>query len=173
MFELATNKSENILSSSNDSEEFDGISFAPDGKSVVVSGSRGTRVWDNEKRAIVADWKNPEFNFFGLLSPKGNYFISGGGRFMVTNPLRFAVTVKRRSSQELTDFRDGVLSLSISNNEKYFALAGGTYGGENAGFIGLWSLSEFEELGFAAFGDAPIKAIGIQHRRQHASCRWK
>lgn len=163
VYDLATNKSDVIFAGKKDSNEFDGISFTPDGKSVVVSGSKGTQIWDVLTKKIVKTWKNLEYNFFGLLSPQGNYFISGGGAVYGEKSVKIRRYSNGEIIKDLTEFRDGVFSLAISNTEKYFALSGGTYGGENAGYFSFWSLGEINEIGFVAFGDAPIKGLAFNN----------
>lgn len=158
-FDISSNKGDIIAAGKKDSDEFDGISFTPDGKSVVISGVRGTQIWDVEAKKIVNTWKNPAFNFFGQLSPNGDYFISGGGAIYGDKSIKIYSFPDGREIKELTDFRNGVFDLAISNSGKYFALAGGTYGGE--GTFSLWSFAEIKELGFDSFGDSPIKGLAF------------
>ncbi len=159
VFNISLNKADVIAVGKKDFDEFDGISFTPDGKSVVISGVRGTQIWDVEAKKIVNTWKNPAFNFFGQLSPNGDYFISGGGAIYADKSIKIYSFPDGREIKELTDFRNGVFALAISNSGNYFALAGGTYGGE--GTFSLWSFAEIKELGFDSFGDSPIKGLAF------------
>lgn len=163
LYDFSDNKIDVIEVGKEDENEFDGISFTPDGKSVVISGNRGTQIWDITSKRIVKKWNNYEYNFFGGLSPKGNYFISGGGAVYGEKSVKIRDFPDGKIIKDLTEFRNGVFALAISNTEKYFALSGGTYGGENAGFFSLWSLDKIDEIGFAAFGDSPIKGLAFNY----------
>lgn len=159
VYDISLNKADVIAVGKKDSEEFDGISFTPDGKSVVVSGVKGTQIWDVKTKKIVNIWKNPAFNFFGKLSPNGNYFISGGGAIYGEKSIKIQSFPDGREIKELTEFRNGIFDLAISNSGKYFALAGGTYGGE--GTFSLWSFNNIKEIGFATFGDSPVQGLAF------------
>ena len=161
VFNVSSNNTDVIAVGEKDSKEFDGISFTPDGKSVVVSGNKGTQIWDVETKKIVNTWKNPAFNFFGQLSPKGDYFISGGGAVYGEKSVEIRSFPAGQKVNELTDFRNGVFALAISNSGKYFALSGGTYGGEDSGMVSLWSFDEIKELGFDSFGESPIQGLAF------------
>jgi WD40 repeat protein len=159
IYDFSTDKIDVIAVGKESENEFDGISFSPDGKSVVVSGNKGTQIWDITSKKIVKKWNNSEYNFFGGLSPKGNYFISGGGAIYGDKSVKIRHFPDGKLIKELTDFRNGVFTFAISNTEKYLALAGGDYGGE--GSFGLWSLEDFKELGFGTFGDFPVKGLAF------------
>jgi WD40 repeat protein len=161
IYDIYSNKKEVIDVGSKNGAEFDGISFTPDGKSVVISGSNGTQIWDVENKKILKNWNNPSFNFFGRLSPDGSYFISGGGGVFADKLVEIRDFPEGRKIKELTEFRNGVFALSISNSGKFFALAGGTYGGTDSGSVSLWSRDEIKELGFARFGETPIQGLAF------------
>ncbi|HEX8738295.1 MAG TPA: hypothetical protein VF721_23370 [Pyrinomonadaceae bacterium] len=148
------------VGTANNGIKFDGISFTPDGKSVVISGTNGTQIWDVGNKKILKNWNNPSFNFFGRLSPEGSYFISGGGGIFAGKLVEIRDFPEGRKIKELTEFRNGVFALSISNSGKFFALAGGTYGGDDSGSVSLWS-RDGKELGFAMFGETPIQGLAF------------
>jgi WD40 repeat protein len=159
VYDFTSNKVDVIAAGEKDSNEFDGISFTPDGKYIVVSGRKGTQTWDVQTKNFINDWKNPAFNFFSQLSPDGRYFIYGGGAIYGEKSVEIRHFPDGKKIKELNDFRNGIFALAISDSGKYFALAGGTYGGE--GTFSLWRFDEIKELGFATFGDSPVKGLAF------------
>lgn len=159
IYDLTSNKTEIIAVNLKESKEFDGISFAPDGKTIVISGSSGTQLWDVDAKKITTAWKNPENNFFGKLSPDGRHFISGGGAIYGSKSIKIRTHPDGKEVKKLTDFRSGIFELAISKSGKFFALGGGDYSGE--GTFSLWSLDDVKELGFASFGDFPVKGLSF------------
>lgn len=139
---------------------FNGISFSPDSKFVIVCGNESIQVWDIERRKMTKEWKPVSYGFFGRLSPDGRHIISGGGSIYGRKAVEIRGFPDGRKINELTEFRNGLFALAISHSGKLFAVAGGDYGG-GEGSLSLWSLDEARELGFVSFGEYPIEGLAF------------
>jgi WD40 repeat protein len=137
-----------------------GISFDPDGKSVVVTASNAITIWSIATKSIVKEWNPKAFGFFGRLSDDGKLLIAGGGAIYGKKSVVLWRIPDGNKVNEISGFRSGLFSLAISHNAKYFAVGGGTYGPDGAA-LSLWSLDGPRELGFVSFGDTPIQGLAF------------
>lgn len=138
---------------------FNGISFSPDSKFVIVCGDKKIQVWDVERQQMAKVFVTTTFGFFGRLSPDGLHLIEGGGSIYGPKSVQIWNFSDGRKINNLTDFRSGLFALAISHSGKLFAVAGGDYGGE--GSVSLWNLEDVRELGFASFGDSPLHGVAF------------
>jgi WD40 repeat protein len=154
IYDLKSAKETVIATKNGFGKAFNGISFSPDGKSVIVCGDTSVQVWDVERQKMEYLWASTNFGFFGRLSPDGKYIVSGGGAIYGRKAVEVRTFPEGRKVHELSDFRNGLFALAISHSGKLFAVAGGTYGG-GEGALSLWSLDDARELGFCLLRRVP------------------
>jgi len=161
VYNLKTARATTIARGDGRGREFNGISFSPDGKLVIVCGDRSIEIWDVDSKRIVRNWQTKSVGFFGRLSSNGVHIIAGGGSIFGGKLVEIWNLADGGKLNELSEFRNGLFALAISHSGKLFAVAGGDYAGEGSGSISLWDLSEARELGFTSFGEFPIQGVAF------------
>ncbi len=159
LYDLRNGKVSVIATGNKYRNSFNGVSFTPDGKYVVVCRDESIQVWNIETGETEKIWNVKTFGFFGRLSPDGKHLVTGGGGIYGNKVVEIRNFPEGKVVNELTEFRNGLFALAISHSGKLFAVAGGSYGGE--GNVSLRSLDDARELGFVSFGDFPIKGIAF------------
>ncbi|MBV9927312.1 MAG: PD40 domain-containing protein [Acidobacteria bacterium] len=160
LYDINSGKATVIADGDGRRNSFDGVSFSPDGKFVVVCGNGSIRVWDVEGRKMKDVWPTEAPSFFGRLSPDGRHVVSGGGSIFGRKSVEVRAFPAGEKVGELTDFRNGVFAADVSHSGRLFAVAGGTYGG-GEGVVSLWELAGARELGFVSFGNYPIRGLAF------------
>jgi WD40 repeat protein len=159
VYDLKTAQPTIIARGSKGGRSFNGISFSPDGKLVIVCGDQAIQIWDVESKQVVSKWDTKTFGFFGRASGDGVHIIEGGGSIFGGKRVNIWRRADGSKIKQLTEFRDGLFTVAISHSGKLFALAGGDYG--DGGSLSLWSLTDGRELGFASHGEFPIQNIAF------------
>lgn len=159
VYDLKTAQATTIAKGDDRGREFNGISFSPNGKLVIICGNKSVEIWDVGSNQIVRNWQTNNFGFFGRLSGDGVHIVEGGGAIYGRKLVAVWNLADGAKVNELSEFRNGLFALAISHSGKLFAVAGGDYGGE--GSLSLWNLTDTHELGFTTFGESPIFGVAF------------
>src|SRR5262249_45952005 len=160
LYDLKTAEATTMAKGNDRGREFNGISFSPDGKFVIICGNRSIEIWDVAGKKTARQWETKTFGFFGRASSDGTHIVEGGGSIYGRKSVTVWNLPDGAKANELTEFRDGLFALAISHSGKLFALAGGDYGG-GEGSLSLWNLSDARELGFTSSGNYPIQGVAF------------
>ena len=157
-----------------------GASFSPKTDSLFIFRRSSVEHWNTNDKKLLRKWKTFDYNFFGDVSPDGNYLITGGGAVYGPKAVEIWDAKSAIMLGRVEGFRGGLFGLAIANREKLFVVTGGNYGQEGA--LSLWSfrneaspylpavgpeLSNLSpwttrsprELGFTSFGYDPIDQL--------------
>ena len=113
--------------------------------------------WNVETRQPLDTRDLKAFGFFGSLSSTGSHFIVGGGPGFGKKSVQIWDVNEKKLLSELTDFRSGIFSVTISHSGSLFALAGGDHG--DGGDLSLWSVDDVRKIGYTQFGKTPISGV--------------
>lgn len=132
--------------------------FSKDGETIIVFGNSTIRAFSRvdgkqTKTPVVANT-----SFFGTVSADGRFFISGGGAIYGPKSIEIRSASDGKKISEISGFRSGLFTLTVSALGERFAVAGGDYGG---GDMSVWSTSDAREIGYASFGNMPIQAVAF------------
>lgn len=134
--------------------------FSNDGRQIVVSDNKTTRILDLASMREVKKW-DVDSIFFGRASDDLKYLVTGGGAMFDKKILKIMDLNENKTVASFEGFRDGVYGLAFSQSKKTFALSGGGYGA--GGFVSVWDTSTGRELGFASYGRFPIQGLAYSH----------
>jgi WD40 repeat protein len=159
IFDLKTAQATTIANGDGRGRSFNGISFSPDGKLVIICGNRSVEIWEVVSKKIVKNWQTKSSGFFGRVSSDGAHIVEGGGSIYGGKLVEVWNLADGAKINELSEFRNGLFALAISHSGKMFAVAGGDYGG--GGSVSLWNLMDAREIGFTSFGEFPIQGLAF------------
>jgi|GEM_PF-3344637 len=159
LYDLRTGRPTVFAKQTERARSFEGVSFTPDGRFVVACAGRSIVVWDVAAQKILKSMEGPGETFFGRLSPDGTRLVVGGGSVYGSKNVEVRTFPEGEKLHGLTEFRNGLFAVAVSNSGKLFALAGGTYG--DGGDLSVWDMSDAREIGFASYGRFPIQGVAF------------
>ena len=140
-------------------QEFIVAGFSEDGRKLSVCRSGAVQWWDVATGHTVKSWDTTAFGFFCSLSLSRKYIVAGGGAILGDKNVELLDASNGASLARLSAIRSGLFASAISPTDQWMALGGGNYG--SGGYLSLWSLRNFREIGFVSAGRFPIEGLAF------------
>ena len=141
-------------------EEFIVAGFSGDGTKLGVCRLGAIQWWDVATGHTVKSWDTKELGFFCSLSSSRKYIVAGGGAILGDKNVEVFDASKGESLARLSAIRSALFTSAISPTDEWIALGGGDYGW-SGGYLSLWSLPNFREIGFVFAGRSPIQELAF------------